>query len=393
VTANGSQTRGPTALGVRLQARRAELEQAILTRVYGIADPTGVAEQQYVDGLRRAVAAAVDYGLAVVALGKSRRAPPVPPELLVQARLAARNGVGLDTVLRRYCSGNTLFADALLEEAESIALPRVELKRLYRAQASSFDRLLDAIGEEYAREAGAQPETNEQRRAQLVERMLAGELLDGSELGYNFDSWHLGLLATGPSAVETLQSLAEALDRASLLVTRSDEAVWGWLGGRRSFGTTDWQELLAVSQASERTLLAIGEPAEGVAGWRLTHRQAVATLPIVHRGRAQVARYSKSPLVAAALQDDLLGTSLRQLYLDPLRLERDGGDAARSTLRAYFATSGNVSSAAAALGVSRRTVSSRIAAIEELLGLPLDSASAEIETALRLDEIEVMNLR
>ncbi len=372
---------------VRLQARRAELEQAILTRVYGIADPTGMAEQQYVDGLRRAVAAAVDYGLAVIALDKSRRAPPVPPELLVQARLAARNGVGLNTVLRRYCSGNTLFADILLEEAESVSLPRVELKRLYRAQASSFDHLLDSIGEEYAREASARPQTSEQRRAQLVERLLAGELLDGSELGYNFDSWHLGLLATGPNAAEALQFLAETLGRAPLLIPHSNEVVWGWLGGRRPYGSVEWQELLAFSFSSERASLAVGEPAEGLPGWRLTHRQAVAMLPIARRGKTQVARYGQSSLVAAALQDELLGTSLRQLYLDPLHHERDVGDVARNTLRAYFAATRNISSTAAALGVSRRTVSSRLAAIEDLLGLPLEAASAEIETALRLDEV------
>jgi DNA-binding PucR family transcriptional regulator len=88
------------------------------------------------------------------------------------------------------------------------------------------------------------------------------------------------------------------------------------------------------------------------------------------------------------LQDELLATSLRQLYLDPLRGERDGGVVAMNTLRAYFAASGNASSAAAALGISRRTVGSRLAAIEDRLDLRLDAASAEIETALRLDEIE-----
>jgi len=45
-------------------------------------------------------------------------------------------------------------------------------------------------------------------------------------------------------------------------------------------------------------------------------------------------------------------------------------------------------SAAAALGVSRATVSSRLGAIEERLGRSPDAVSAEIEVALRLDEIE-----
>ena len=38
-----------------------------------------------------------------------RRTPVVPPALLAQARLDARDGVPLDTVLRRYFAGNALF--------------------------------------------------------------------------------------------------------------------------------------------------------------------------------------------------------------------------------------------------------------------------------------------
>jgi DNA-binding PucR family transcriptional regulator len=79
---------------------------------------------------------------------------------------------------------------------------------------------------------------------------------------------------------------------------------------------------------------------------------------------------------------------LRRNYLAPLESDRDGGTAAKNTLRAYFAAAGNVSSSAAALGVSRQTVRSRVTAIEDRLGRPLETASAEIQTALRLDEID-----
>jgi hypothetical protein len=384
---SASHSRDATALKARLQARRPELEAAILTRVYGIADPAGIAEQQYVDGLRKAVSAAVGYGLAVIEPGPRRGAPPIPPQLLVQARLAARNGVSLDTVLRRYLSGNTIFADALIEEAKGIALRQSELQRLYRAQASIFEHLLAAIGEEYAREDRAGSKGNEEHRVQLVERLLAGELLDSSELDYNFDFWHLGILATGPSADKAVRFLAESLDRALLFVTRSNDLIWAWLGGRRPFEADERRESLNLVTSAHASL-AVGEPAEGLPGWRLTHRQATAALPIALRGSARVARYAQAPLLAAALQDELLATSLRQLYLDPLRGERDGGAVAMNTLRAYFAASGNASSAAAALGISRRTVGSRLAAIEDRLDLRLDAASAEIETALRLDEIE-----
>jgi DNA-binding PucR family transcriptional regulator len=134
--------------------------------------------------------------------------------------------------------------------------------------------------------------------------------------------------------------------------------------------------------------LAAGEPAEGLAGWRLSHRQASAALSIALRETGRVVRYADDALLVAALQDDLLAASLRGLYLEPLRRMRDGGAAVRQTLRAYFAAGGNVSSAAVALGVNRATVSSRLTSAEERIGRHLDAISAEMQTALRLDDID-----
>ena len=92
-------------------------------------------------------------------------------------------------------------------------------------------------------------------------------------------------------------------------------------------------------------------------------------------------------MLAAALRDELLGASLRRLHLDPLDHEADGGKRARETLRADLAAERNVSSTAAALGVTRRTVANRLRAIEERLGGRL--AAAELEVALALDRLAV----
>ena len=56
-------------------------------------------------------------------------APDVPPALLAQARLDVRDGVSLDTVLRRYFAGNALFEDFLVEEAERAEVPNSALRR------------------------------------------------------------------------------------------------------------------------------------------------------------------------------------------------------------------------------------------------------------------------
>jgi hypothetical protein len=379
--------RKPARLAELLAARRGEIEQAALTRIFAIADPTEAPDPAYPEGLRAAVSAGLDYGLEGIERGEER-SPPIPVALLGQARTAARNGVALETVLRRYFAGYTLLSDLLVSVAESSAALRPqELKRLLRALAARFDRLLAAVSEEYRREAESRlPNASQQRRAELVERLLAGELLGTSELSYDFDSWHLGCLAAGEGAGEAIRDLAASLDCRLLLVHRSEHTVWAWLGSRRKLDPAE-VESFAAAKLPEDAAMALGEPGGGLAAWRLTHRQALAALPVALRSSDSIVRYGDIALFASVLQDDLLVTSLKQLYLAPLEHEHDGGEVARQALRAYFAADRNVSAAAAALGVNRNTVASRLRAIESMFGRQLGACAAELEAALRMEEL------
>lgn len=384
--ARASSSRDPAPLEDRLRARRDELEQAALARITAISDPEAAPDPAYLAGLRAALAAALDYGLAAI-LAPGRSPEPVPVQLLGQARLAARNGVSLEAVMRRYAAGHSLIADTLLDEAAAAGIGAAELKSALRALAERYDRVVVAVTEEYGREAEVDPHSSERRRYALLRRLLAGERLDASELGYEFGVHHLAIVASGAAAAQALAALGERLDRRLLLAEPDEQSAWAWLGGRRRF---ECEELGSIASFPwpEGAALACGEPGQGLAGWRLSHRQAAAALPVAERGPATLVHYADVALLASILQDDLLATSLRQAYLAPLESERGGAAAAKQTLRAYFAAAGNVSSAAAALGVNRATVRSRLGAIEERYGRPLDATSAEIEVALRLDEIE-----
>ena len=68
----------------------------------------------------------------------ARREAPVPVALLAQARLAARVGVSLDAVLRRYFAGYTLLGDFLIEEARALGLPPEQLSDLLSAKPASL---------------------------------------------------------------------------------------------------------------------------------------------------------------------------------------------------------------------------------------------------------------
>ncbi|HEV7399155.1 MAG TPA: helix-turn-helix domain-containing protein [Solirubrobacterales bacterium] len=374
-----------SALVSRLRGRLPELEATIATRVYAISDPHGVADPTYLHSLNGALTVAIDYALVVIELGE-RRAPGVPPALLAEARLAARAGVALDTVLRRYFAGNALLGDFIVEEAERADISGSALRRLLRRQATLFDRLLDAVSEEHVREAKSWPSSSAERRRECVKNLLAGELVDHSELGYELGGHHLALMAKGEGAPEAMRLLAARLDRRLLVVGREEEPIWAcWLGGRQPLAAG--QALQALGEISlDRVFVTVGESGEGLSGWRLSHRQAKAALPIAERRGQAVLRYADVALLASILRDDLVATSLHQLYLEPLERARDGGKVGRETLRAYFATERNISSTAAALGVDRRTVANRIRAIEDLFGRPLKDFATELETALRLDD-------
>jgi PucR C-terminal helix-turn-helix domain/GGDEF-like domain len=386
-----SPTASPTSdhavIRARLQERRPEIERAAMTRVCAISDPGDVADPAYLEGLRAAVAVAVGYGLDGIE-PDGRRAPPVPVVLLAQARVAARNRVSLDTVLRRYFAGYMLLGDHLVEEAEGCSLDAGELKRLLRSQAALFDRLLLAVSEEFARE-GRRGDSgdSERRRIELVERLLSGELLETAELAYDLDAEHLGLVAAGARAAEAVRELAAALDTRLLLVCPDERMAWAWFGARRAIDPDRLSGLLGKIWPAG-VALALGEPGPGPAAWRLTHRQAAAALPVALRGEERVVHYRDVAMLATILHDEILTTSLRQIYLGPLQAANDGGAVALDTLRAYFAAERNVSSAAAALGVDRRTVASRLRAIEDRIGRSLSGASADLELALRLADLE-----
>jgi hypothetical protein len=387
-----SESRSRSDLRARLEARREEIEAAALTRVRGIEDPELASDPTYAEGLRAAVASALDYALEAIGTG-GENGPPPPVRLLAQARLAARNGVSLDTVLRRYLAGYTLLGYFTIEEAgRDDLMDPTELKRLLAVQASLFDRLLAAIGEEHARESEARLRSTGRRQAERIIRLLEGELIDTAEIAYDFEGHHLGAVASGPHAEEAIRSLAEPRDCRLLTVEREEGTVWAWLGtrtGPEAFAL----ERVTSAPLPAATALSLGEPGEGLAGWRLTHRQAVAALPIALRGGEGVVLYREVALLAAAAQDGLLAEFLHSRYLAPLEGDRDDGESARLTLQAYFAAERNLTSAAATLGISRQAVRGRLRTIEERLGHELDRCAAELELALRLHEMKAASKR
>jgi hypothetical protein len=360
------------------------MAEAILERLHGMERDDPVHDVEYLESLDGAVRKGVRYGIEVLAVGEERTGE-MPLAVIVQARQAARHRIPLATTLRRYLAAQMLLGDFALEEAAGIDPP--SLRAAMAAQGAAFERLVAIATEEYGREARARPASHEARLVERARRLLAGELVDPSLLEYELCGHHLGLVAGSADARSLIRRLAGELGCRSLILSPSGEELWAWLGSAREPIDPAAVRVWLASEGGPGHFIGMGEPKTGRDGWRLTHEQARAAVWIADARSAPVVDYTEAALLASIGRDAVLTRSLQERYLLPLAGARLGGDVLRTTLRTYFRTDKNSSSAAAALGISRQTVANRIQAVEKCIGQPLSECSDALLAALSLEEL------
>jgi hypothetical protein len=365
-------------LAERLRERAGELEETIFDRICALEGfPAGPHQLR---GLRDVVRASVEHGLTTVELGE-HRAPEPPPAVIAHARKAAWRPIPLHALLERYLAGYSVFQQFLLRESPSVEPVR-------QAQASLdvvFHRLRRVVSDEHMRELQKRNRSSDLRRLERVQELLSGELLEAPELQYPFDGTHVSVVASGPEIWLTVRRLFQAFCSQPLLVAPTPNRVWAWFPSQ-GMSPADMEDLLSADLPPE-VCISSGEPAEGLTGWRLTHRQALVAHSFALRSDSSVVSYGKVALVASALQDATLVTSLTRRYLEPLAATRGGGHTLRETLQAYYATQCQTSSAAKLLGVKRHTVSNRLQAVEQRLDCSLRDCAGELELALQLEPL------
>jgi PucR-like helix-turn-helix protein len=374
----------------RMRVRRGEIDDAIhLGILDAVPDPVGDGNVDYREGLRETITAVLDYALDGLQRG-SEGLGPVPIAAVAQARLAARAGIRLDIVLRRYIAGYRLLGEFIAVEIERAGLSTSSQvpRYLRHSQEALLEELTAQISAAYNDEREQVLRSSESRRAQTVHRALTGGELgpeDLGELAYQFDSCHLGVVAVGAAAGSVVDEIARRLGRRLLQVAPGDDIVWAWIGGERELAGREIEGALTAVCPVDLSL-AVGEQRWAIDGWRETHDQALAALAIALRRPGTPIRYASSPLLAAALRDETLANWLRG-FLAPLDDPPHRRIGLRRVLRAYIDAECNRSSAASALGTGRHTVGSRLRAAEVLLGRPVHTCLAEIDVALRLEDL------
>lgn len=377
------------AVGESMRARQGEIEQAIYARIRcAVPDAIADGRPDYQAGILVAIREVFEFCVRRLAYDSSAL-DAAPDGALAQARRAAALGVSLGTVLRRYVVGHHVFGDFVAQEAvrNPLAGGGSALHRLRIRQEGVLERLSAAIEQAYDDERTAIARSRRQRPLEIVEHLLSEEEVDlaqVAQLDYGLDGrWHLGVIAVGAAAEQPMRYLKDRLGCRALFVSPASNTVWGWLASSRRLSPMEVEHALAARTCD--SLLAIGEPGNGVAGWRLTHKQAQHTLPVAYQTATKAALYN--PFLSAAMHNDTLAKSLQQKYLVPLTSNRDNAKL-RETLRAYIEANGCATAAARALRIRRHTVADRLRTIEELIGCPLYSCLAELRVALEYDALE-----
>jgi hypothetical protein len=367
----------------RLRAREREIEDAILARVSGMFAPALGEDADYQTGLRDTVAAVVNLSLTEME-DPAELPVPIPSVAIAQAHRAARRNISVDTMLLRYLGGHRVLGAFVMDEANrsGISSNGPVLRHLRTTQEAVLERMMTMISHEHKLERERIERSREECHVELVQRLLAGERPDTSDLDYELDdAWHLGIIASGPRAERIVRGLAGELRRQLLCVPTGESSVWAWVGGRRELEMGRVERILSTAGTDDVSLV-LGEPRRGVVGWRMTHQEAQAALLVALRRPKSLMRFADHALLALVLQNESLVRSLVGIYLPSL-----GNPVALETLRAYFSAGCNAATAAAELAIDRHTVERRLRTIETKLGSQLKSCHAELEVVLRLEEL------
>jgi hypothetical protein len=371
-------------LAAKLRKQLPAIQVAIFDGISSISEEVDDHGPTYAEGLRHAISAAVAQDLETVENGLEPSAR-VSELVLAQARRAARDGVRLDTIMRRYMAGAKVFEDFLVEAAAEV--PDTVLRQVLSEQGEQIERFMDAASAAYRDELARTQRTERKRRADRVAQLLVSKSrVPPADLDYDFGLWHVGLILSGHGAAAAGNLFAERLGFCSLHAERDEELVWTWLGSRREPAIGDIVHS-AYEQIPAPICVAVGEPRQGLGGWRLSHREAEAAVRVMCRRPAKVTRGSDVVLLAAVLNDDTFVRSLLDTYLVPIEELGGRSGVVLETLRSFLSAGWNAAAASEELGIDRHTIRQRIKRVEKALDQPLENCSAELQVALELADL------
>jgi hypothetical protein len=343
--------------------------------------PTGLHE-----ALRRGVSAAVRDALA--RLRSDAQLPQeLPPDLVELARLCAASHCELAGLADPWLVGQEVFWDGFEVVTErtlgDTALCWDVIKAARARLRDHPARLSELFRRECERDFARVNGTDDDSRLRAVLRALEGQWVDARELGYDLASHHIAVVA---DASPLLDEVARRTKRQLLRVQAPDGEIWGWLGGPTTMSEADLDALIA-SPASSDAMVAFGEPAEGIAGFAVSHHQALEAKSVAVASDQPAVRFADYRVLIAVLRDGDLAKGFIERELGELDSSSERMRELRDTLRAYLEHSQSVSATAALRQRDRKTIERQLRSAEQLIHHRVSDRSDEVLIALRVAEI------
>jgi hypothetical protein len=329
-----------------------------------------------------------------------------PASAAEYARRLAQRGTPLTMLLRAYRLGHACFSDWLLTElalltelkgrAGDAATITATVQRMARLVAGYIDRISEEMVSAYTQEREDWLRNRSAARAARIRDLLSGGWIEVSAteatLGYRLRQYHVAVVCwadDAASAGDESIRLKRAIGRVAaqtgfggdpVFLSRDGSSAWAWLplGIRDRFDG-------AASDADAGIHFAFGDAAKGIAGFRLTHQQAIAAQAVALAGGSppRVVTYSEVAPVAMMLGSTNLLRAWVLGTLAGLATDDEHHARLRDTLLVFLHTGGSYKTTAERLVLHKNTVQYRIRKAEESLGQPVGENRHDVELALR----------
>ncbi|WP_336628499.1 MULTISPECIES: PucR family transcriptional regulator [unclassified Microbacterium] len=386
------------------QAMRTDLEALVGDHVRHqlAAFPAIATDQPLLTLMRSTIRDTLATELDLVAHGLDPMEVTSPPSVTTWARRVAQRGYPLSSILRAYQGEQSLLMRQFVARIDA-ASPSRELAisgvlRINELSAGLHQRVfLLQIAETYDAEIEKLAQTRAATRKARVLQLLAGSDADAADaehaLGYRLSGPQLGVVArlAGPdpdpaTLAPSISRLASVVGTPAPLITLQDESTaWAWFPEPPAA-----EALVAAARSADREtglLLATGTPRTGLAGFRLTHSEALTAFSVLEIAGADAApnavTFEDAGVVGILAQNLTVTRAWVTSTLGSLAENTAAGERLRDTLATFLRREQSFVATAAEMTLHRNTVKYRVDQAKHLLPAPLATHRADVELALR----------
>ncbi|WP_418005639.1 PucR family transcriptional regulator [Mycobacterium sp. PDNC021] len=397
-------TQAVAGIGTRLDTRLTDITRSVSDQlVSDIAELRD--EEQLQQILGDSVAANIDAFFAAARHGISIDLLHAPAAAIEHARRLAQRDISANVLVRSYRLGHQAVLKAVLEEIRTADLdPRLGLDVFDVMSTISFnyiDRISQEVVEVYQQARESWLENRNSVRITEIRELLAGGDVDIDTatvaIRYPLQRTHLAVVLWCDDSEDRLAEMERLVQQFAASIGAADSPLfisvdrataWAWVAVPAAVmdEAVTW---LGSLVPAEGPYVAVGTPQSGVAGFRLSHRQAEDARIVAVASGPQRRRFTAFGHRGVALAA-LLGSNVDALsawateVLGPLACSTVSDQRLRETLQAFLKAGGSNKAAAEELHLHTNSVKYRVQRAIERRGRPIEDDRLDVEVALLL---------